>query len=165
MDRDFTLDKYEQFLKVAIKKGYQLISYQDYLKNSYSKAMILRHDVDKRPQNSLKIAQIQNKLGITGTYYFRAVPESFDEVVITQIAELGHEIGYHYEDLTICKGDYEKAIKHFEKWLNRLKKRYPVKTICMHGSPTSKWDNRLLWGKYNYKDFDIIAEPYFDIDF
>ena len=41
----------------------------------------------------------------------------------------------------------------------------PVKTICMHGSPISKWDNRDLWKKYNYRDFGIIAEPYFDVDF
>ena len=41
----------------------------------------------------------------------------------------------------------------------------PVKTICMHGSPLSKWDNRDLWKRYNYRDFGIIAEPYFDLDF
>ena len=40
-----------------------------------------------------------------------------------------------------------------------------VKTICMHGSPLSKWDNRDLWKKYDYRDFGIIAEPYFDVDF
>ncbi len=35
----------------------------------------------------------------------------------------------------------------------------------MHGSPLSKWDNRDLWKKYDYRDFGIIAEPYFDLDF
>ena len=35
----------------------------------------------------------------------------------------------------------------------------------MHGSPTSKWDNRALWKKYDYKDYGIEFEPYFDIDF
>ena len=65
----------------------------------------------------------------------------------------------------ICKGDYDAAIKHFELNLEKFRKIYPVKTICMHGSPLSKWDNRDLWKKYNYRDFGIIAEPYFDIDF
>ena len=165
MIKDFTLDKYEMFLKSAIKSGYQLVSYQDFLKNDFDKVLILRHDVDKKPQNSLRTAQLQNRLGVKGTYYFRAVPESFDIDVIQQIAALGHEIGYHYEDLTICKGDYEKAIIHFEKWLNKLRAFYPVKTVCMHGSPLSKHDNRKLWDKYSYKDYDLIAEPYFDIDF
>ena len=35
----------------------------------------------------------------------------------------------------------------------------------MLGSPLSKWDNRLIWQEYNYKDYGIIAEPYFDIDY
>jgi tetratricopeptide (TPR) repeat protein len=165
MSKDFTLHKYEQFLKAALANDYMLTSYHDYLNNNFEKVLILRHDVDKKPHNSLKTAQIQHKLGVKGTYYFRAVPESFDEKIINQIAALGHEIGYHYEDLTICKGDYEKAIQHFELWLNKLRKFYPVKTVCMHGSPLSKIDNRLLWSKYNYRDFGVIAEPYFDIDF
>ena len=35
----------------------------------------------------------------------------------------------------------------------------------MHGSPLAKWDNRDLWKNYNYRDFGIIAEPYFDMNF
>ena len=35
----------------------------------------------------------------------------------------------------------------------------------MHGSPLSKYDNRDLWKKYDYRDYGIIGEPYFDIDF
>ena len=35
----------------------------------------------------------------------------------------------------------------------------------MHGSPLSKWDNRLLWTKYDYKNYGILAEPYLDLDF
>ena len=35
----------------------------------------------------------------------------------------------------------------------------------MHGSPLSKWDNRLIWNKYDYCNYSIIGEPYFDIDF
>lgn len=163
--KDFTLDKYEGFLKAAITNGYQLTSYQDYLEHTYPKVLILRHDVDKRPINSLRTAELQHQLGVKGTYYFRAVPESFDEKIIQKIAGLGHEIGYHYEDLTICKGDFKKSINHFEKWLEKLRKFYPVKTVCMHGSPMSKWDNRQLWDQYNYRDYDLVAEPYFDIDF
>jgi hypothetical protein len=35
----------------------------------------------------------------------------------------------------------------------------------MHGSPMSKYDNRLLWIKYDYRAYGIIGEPYFDVDF
>ena len=59
----------------------------------------------------------------------------------------------------------DKAIKSFEINLEKLRKLYPVKTICMHGSPLSKFDNRKIWDKFDYRDYGIIAEPYFDVDF
>ena len=142
--------------------------------------------MDKLPQNSLKFAKIQNKLGIKGSYYFRIVPESFDPAIITKIAELGHEIGYHYEDIdlvyqknrkkniagrfadlsrTVSDDLLDEAIESFEKNLTELRKYYDVKTICMHGSPLSPFDNKALWSKYDYHDFGIIGEPYFDVDF
>lgn len=163
--KDFTLKIYQQLLETALTNNYTLTSFEDFLQKKPQKAMILRHDVDKKPINSLKTAQLQHKLGVKGTYYFRCTKESFNETIIKQIAALGHEIGYHYEDLTLCKGDTTKAIAHFECWLDKLRKFYPVTTICMHGSPTSKWDNRKLWEHFNYKDYGLIAEPYFDIDF
>jgi len=41
-------------------------------------------------------------MGIRGTYYFRIVPESFDENVIKEIYSMGHEVGYHYEDMSLA---------------------------------------------------------------
>ena len=36
----------------------------------------------------------------------------------------------------------------------------------MHAwQPAVKWDNRDLWKKYDYRDYGIIVEPYFDIDY
>jgi len=104
-------------------------------------------------------------LGIKASYYFRAVPESFDKEVITEIANLGHEICYHYEDFSLAKGDWKLAIQNFEKNLTKLREIYPVSTMCMHGSPLSKYDNRLLWSKYQYRDYGILADAYFDINF
>ena len=113
----------------------------------------------------MQFARIQNELGIRGVYYFRISTKHFKPDVVRQIANLGHEAGYHYDDLTQCKGNYYLAIKRFEKNLNMLREIAPVKTICMDGSPLSKFDNKSLWEKYNYHDFGIIGEPYFDIDF
>jgi len=49
--------------------------------------------------------------------------------------------------------------------LKKLRKLAPVSTICMHGSPRSKWDSKDLWKHYNYRDYGIMGEPYFDINF
>jgi hypothetical protein len=127
--------------------------------------IILRHDVDARPQNSLAFARIQAEMGISGTYYFRMVPQSYDEAIIKEMVELGHEVGYHYETMDTCKGNIDKAYDEFCRNLETFQKLTPVKTISMHGSPMSPYDNREIWKKYDYKKLGIIAEPYFDINF
>ena len=167
MKRDFTLSLYRTFLKTALSKGYYLTTFKDFISNNHhhKKVMILRHDVDTDPGNSLKTAMIQHDLGVKGSYYFRIVPSSFDTHYIQKIRDLGHEIGYHYEDMTIARGDISKAINLFRENLMKIRRYYPVETICMHGSPLSKWDNRELWKQYDYKEFGILAEPYFDLDF
>ena len=162
---DFNLLKFNQLLKSLLLQGFSFQDFRGYLSSPNEKLIVLRHDVDLKPINSLKTAKIENKLGINGTYYFRSVPQSFDENIIRQIADLGHEIGYHYENLATSKGNFNEAIADFERNLERFRKIVPVKTICMHGSPLSKWDSRLLWEKYDYHDFGIVGEPYFDVDF
>jgi len=67
--------------------------------------------------------------------------------------------------MDLSKGDIDKAYLSFKKNLEKLRKIAPVKTICMHGSPLSKYDNRRLWDKYEYREEEIICEPYLDIDF
>lgn len=162
---DFTVKKYTELLQALIKQNYNFQTFDEFLSTPKNKTIVLRHDVDLMPENSLQFAKIQSKFGIKGSYYFRAVPESWDEDIIKEIANLGHEVGYHYENLTVCKGNYEDAINDFEDNLTKLRKLAPVSTICMHGSPMSKFDSKDLWKKVDYKDFGIIGEPYFDIDF
>ena len=163
---DFTLKTYTRLLNILKSKGYLFQAFEGIIEeNQAVKTIVLRHDVDRLPGNALIIAKIENEFGIKVSYYFRIVKESYDESIIRQIADLGHEIGYHYEDLSLYRGNYKLSIINFELNLEKFRKIYPVKTICMHGSPLSKWDNRDLWKKYNYRDFGIIAEPYFDIDF
>ncbi|MGM0540052.1 MAG: hypothetical protein ACQERT_12720 [Thermodesulfobacteriota bacterium] len=125
----------------------------------------MRHDVDKFPANALKMAELEHNLDIPASYYFRAVLESWDEAVIRKIAGLDHEVGYHYENLSMFKGDMDKAFADFEVNLERLRKLVPVSTVCMHGSPLSRINNLDLWKKYDYRELDIIGEPYLDVDY
>ncbi|NLM68353.1 MAG: hypothetical protein GX180_14440 [Enterococcus sp.] len=181
--RDFTPNAYKLLLESFLDQEYTFQPFIDFFTNAKSRSVILRHDVDARKMNSLLFAQLENEYGIKGTYYFRITPESFDENIIKQIYDLGHEIGYHYEDVSLiaqtrsilnvhCRNTnrdkellIKAAIDSFIKNLEKLKRIVPVETICMHGSPLSKWDNRLLWKYYNYRDFGIKGEPYFDTDF
>ena len=244
--QDFTLTTYKELLQELLANDYSFQTLENFIQHpNKEKIVILRHDVDRKPGNSLVIARIEKEVGMKASYYFRIVKESYDEDVIRQIVEMGHEIGYHYENLAdpqITQIDADLRISHrltqthtdtylisrrhtregaeirgqmsdvrrarardrdphprgiafgfhragitqidaderqekfrdelfelgicdFERNLEKFRELYPVKTICMHGSPLSKWDNRDLWKKYDYRDFGIIAEPYFDLNF
>jgi hypothetical protein len=164
MSKDFTPSTYRQLLLAIVQAGYTISTFEDWCDGKVQgRCVILRHDVDLKANNSLGTARIEAEMGIRASYYFRVVPQSNIPSIIKEIAALDHEIGYHYEDLALFKGDNEKAIKHFEQQLNYFRQFYPVRTICMHGSPASKWDNRDLWRMYNYRDLGIVGEPYFDL--
>jgi hypothetical protein len=163
---DFTLKIYRKLLITLKQANYNFITFEEFCKcRIEDKFVILRHDVDLKAENSLETAKIEQELDIKATYYLRIVPQSNKSHIIKQIVELGHEIGYHYEDLSLFNGNEQKAIVHFEKQLSYFHQFYPVKTICMHGSFYSKIDNKNIWKNYNYRDFDILGEPYFDVDF
>ena len=118
--KDFTLDIYRELLETLQKQGYELISYGDYCRKTTKdhrpttndQFVILRHDVDLKAPNSLKTAQIEHSLGAKASYYFRIIPESNQPEIIRSIAQLGHEIGYHYEDMSLCGGDIDRAYDH-----------------------------------------------------
>mgnify|MGYP002136999441 CR=1 FL=1 len=163
---DFTLKIYQSLLSALRRAGYTFRTFEEFLSvPADGKVVILRHDIDKRPENALRMAQMEHASGIKASYYIRVVKGTWNEEVIERIVALGHEMSYHYEDLTIAKGNHEKAFEYFKKHLAEIRRFYPAKTVCMHGSPLSRWDNRKLWEKYNYREAGIIGEPYFDVDY
>ena len=149
---DFTVEKYKELLEA--------------LKNHNH--FILRHDVDLNPDFSLRIAQVEAAAGLKAIYYFRTVPESYDEEIIRQIVSLGHRAGYHYESLTTCNGDMEAAYEDFCKNLEKLREVVPITTACAHGSPRSPWNSQEMWETTKQHDIHALGidyEPMLDTDF
>lgn len=155
-EKDFTPSIHQQLLKSLLEQDYHFHTFSDYLSfkkddskesRTHKKCVILRHDVEKYYDNALVMAKIQNELGIRGSYYFRILPHHFQPEVIKEIANLGHEIGYHYDDLAACGGVHEKAILRFKDNLALLRNIAPIVSMSMDGSPLSKYDNKDLWSK------------------
>ena len=48
----------------------------------------------------------------------------------------------------------------FARELEEFRSLCDGKTICMHGSPLSRYDNRDLWKRYDFGDFGIAGEAY-----
>lgn len=166
MNRDFTLFKYKQLCKTIIESNYSLFTVRDYIQKPFvSSSIILRHDVDRKIDQALDMASLEQSLGIKATYYFRMRPKVFNPDIIKKIENMGHEIGYHYEVLDKTNGNIELAVRMFKEELNVFREIADVKTACMHGNPYTKWLNRDIWQKYDFRDFGIIGEPYLSIDF
>ena len=167
LNLDFTSAKYKELCETIVESEYTTLTFSHYFhsKNLPERFVILRHDVDRKPAQALKIAELENSFGITSTYYFRTIEDVFKPAIIKEIASMGHEIGYHYEVLDTAKGDFERAIGIFTKELEEFRKICNVNTICMHGNPLSPWDNRDLWKRYDFNEFGIIGEPYLSIDY
>lgn len=159
--RDFTIQVYEELLVNLKKIGYSSCTVAQYLSDGpkTSHTVILRHDIDRRVMQAAMFSGIEKKQGFQATYYFR-YPYTFDPNIIGDIAKDGHEIGYHYEVMSKCSGDPVAAKILFQKELEVFRKIYPVSTVCMHGAPLSKIDNRDFWKYVRFEDFGLLGEAY-----
>jgi hypothetical protein len=169
---DFTLEIYSKLLLALQSAGYEFRTFEEYLLNSQGKVVILRHDVDRLPGNSIRMGLVERSMGIRSSYHFRikVVKEGVD--LLKRLIGQGHEIAYHYEDLSLLARNNlhgenleRKAIESFRENLAYLRQYYPVKVISMHGDPLSKIDNRSLWKNFDYRMEGIICESYLDIDY
>lgn len=172
--RDFTLSAYAQYLEAIVENFSNVLTCQQCMlqKDSLKDGSfcVLRHDVDRRPNNALHMARLESRLGVNSTYYFRMKPHTFKSPLIEKIEALGHEIGYHYECLAKARGDLEKAYELFRQELAEMRKFVEVNTIAMHGSAGSGIDNRDLWRdskfrKKTFKKLNLVGEVYLDIDY
>lgn len=162
INSDFTIQKYEALCQLIAASSYRTITFNEYVASEPlpEKFIMLRHDVDRKLMNALALAKLENEYGLRATYYFRSTSRVFRPSIIKEIGRMGHEIGYHYEVLSKALGDGEKAIRMFEMELDKFREVGDIKTICMHGSPLSKYDNRDLWKAYDYKKYGLKGEAY-----
>ncbi|MDK2788054.1 MAG: hypothetical protein PWP07_1279 [Epulopiscium sp.] len=168
---DFTFNVYKILLKSFINAGYSFYSYCELLGGSKninyknSKNIIIRHDVEDKYDHALVMAKIEASFNLKGSYYFRIYPDDKNSMIISSIASLGHEIGYHYDDLSACKGDVNAALIRFLKNLNYLRQFGSVETITMEGAPLSRYDNKNLWSfPLTWELSEIITKYYNGFD-
>ncbi len=163
--RDWTIEKYEGFCTAVKDSGRIVLPVVDYLTDPpEGRKLVIRHDVDISGKKTLPMAKLERKFGFRTSYYYRKVKKTFSPHVVRAVAQLGHEVGYHYEVLDKAKGDIKKAKEIFDEELKEFRSLVDVKTISMHGNPLTSWDNRDFWKYYNLSDFDLAGECYLSFD-
>ena len=170
--KDFTLESYRQYLRALASSYTNICRFDEYFAADLKPEhfCIIRHDVDRKPKNALRVARLESEMNISASYFFRAKAHTFKPEIIREIVGMGHELGYHYESLSDAKGDISIALKDFETHLRRFRDIAPVKTISMHGRPFSPFNNNDLWSNStNYRkltaEFRILGDVSVDIDY
>ncbi len=147
---DYRMTNYKTFLNSLKSPQFEIRVIDDYITGSLSKNKVnvfIRHDVDISLKRTLKMAEVERRLGIHSTYLFRMYAErySFEKAVpiIKKLSEYGFDIGLHYETLNQTQGNVDEAIQLFEENLMDFRKLVPVKAVAAHGQRGYK--NRGIW--------------------
>ena len=159
--KTFTHSVYAGILDVLKDSGRKGGSVEDFLTRNdrQEPCFIMRHDVDRWPQQAVRLAQLEHECCIRTTYYFRATTAGrFSAQAIRTIADLGHEVGYHYETLSACKGNMKIAHEVFARNLERFRGIAPCATVSMHGAPLSPHDNLNLLREVDLRRFGLVGD-------
>ena len=135
----FYYNKWEEFCRKILECGALICTAEQSLTlENGTRFIILKHDVETLVPNAYKLAEIEHRLGISGSYYVQAYLLDDEENVklLKQMQSWGHEISYHYDVLDAHSGDLDAAEVDFiakSKIFKDLGFRYS--TICQHGNP------------------------------
>jgi len=162
----FPLSAYIDMLEVLRSQGYALGPVKRYWTGYARPFLFLRHDVDRLTHRAVAMARAEKDAGFLSTFYFRCRQGCvFPDQAIRAISDLGHEVGYHYEVMTRCHGDIQKARSLFSRELASLRELAEVVTVAAHGSPLSSVSNLFFSDGMDRAALGLFGEPQVDFDF
>jgi SAM-dependent methyltransferase len=138
--------EYDMLLRTALDQGWMALDLERWIAEGgpQGRVLILRHDVDQHPATAVRMARIEARHGLRGTWYFRWRTSS--PLAIKRIRELGGGVGLHYETLTrlvlernLAAPDVEEELidearRSLRREVSAFKHRFgPLHSICAHG--------------------------------
>lgn len=138
----FYYKNWDRFCERLSKCGITLCTAEQSLRLSKGERfVVLKHDVETYVPNAHKLASIEHKYGICGSYYVQAylMNDPKNICLLKEMQSWGHEISYHYDVLDAHAGDYTAAEDSFRKFLKVFADNgFTYGTICQHGNPVKK---------------------------
>jgi hypothetical protein len=167
----FTHAAYADLLDAIAQAGCETLTVREYLSPGRlpERFVVLRHDVDRKPRRAEALARLEADLGVSSSYYFH--PSAFRETRVERVEGLGHEVGYHYDDVATARGDRRTARALFANNLRVFRRACDVDTVSPHAAALSPHDNASLWEHgLSFEDFDLLGDAdrsadYVDLSF
>lgn len=137
---------YEAILGNALDRGYAVMGVHRFWRERPARCLVLRHDVDVPRAGVRAMLEVEKRLGVAATWYFRWDTATDD--LVRAVAEAGCEAGLHYESLAMeCLkrgvGDKsqvtaevrEAALERLRSELEQFRQIFdvPCRTIASHG--------------------------------
>ncbi len=92
MPLDFTLTKFRP-LCTSVAQHYPTLTLSEYFqgKDLPARFAMMRHDIDRKPENALSTARVEAEEGIRATYYFRRYGSVFRPDIMRERIWKGQE--------------------------------------------------------------------------
>lgn len=161
---------------MARKYGYDVISLEQFFELSdkrSNKHFVLRHDVDNIGESTRKMFDVEQKIGVKSTYYFRK--STIDMKLIDEMITNGFDVGFHYETITNyavknhIKNKNEVNISMLQETLHdeiidfENVIGHKIHSICGHGTPVNdllKLSNNALVEGVDISNYGVKFEAY-----
>jgi len=180
--RNSRISDYERMLRYALEKGYTLCGLEESIElfaNGHEKIIVLRHDVDQPSPGTRAMVEIEQRLGVKSTFYFRW--RTVEASLIKDIVSAGGEASFHYETVSdlaaergwqsredLLKADGMKLAR--DRLLRDLRSfraefGVPCRTLAGHGHALNRicqtLNSETLWhGGFDRDRANFLTEAY-----
>ncbi len=110
------LKSYKSLINEIKLNGYKFSFFAN--KSKKKQIVFLRHDVDILPDDAMRIAELEKKLGVKSTFFFLVNTNLYNinskkvKFNILKIIKLGHKIGLHYDgENSLKKNTFKKDVE------------------------------------------------------
>lgn len=165
-DVKFTYEWYRTFIETVASER----RVTDFENDIQSNEIAVRHDVDYSLRDALRMARLEADCGISTTYCFLVTGPFYNPLsrnareVITEIAELGHEIGLHfsthqYWEDEPTEADLSDKVRTEQEILESVT-HDDVRLISFHNPPEWVLDRTFAGFSHTYESRFFSTVPY-----
>ena len=96
----------------------------------------IKHDVETNVEKAFELAKIENAHNIHATYFVQSYLLEDNFTLLNKMADLGHEVSYHYDVLDANNGNMQLALREFTDTVTRFEDLgFQINSVCPHGNP------------------------------